>query len=162
MNLERRIKNLERKYNWPDSDSVLLSHKWDDQEKEEVERLRRIDEIREEANNARIARCEAKMKEVGEEKFMNLIHHYSGGEGWSDYEGRTEIEEEYWKLSKEQHDVNWYRDHGKAYREEDDPQAKFGENHTKEEWAALEKRMETNRDINTTKEESKGESSTEW
>lgn len=95
----------------------------------ELERFRRLYEIQDKANDARIARCEAKMKEVGKEKFMDLIHYRNNvdGEpkGWSDYEGRTEIEIEYAKLAKEQHDLAWLREFGKPWRMEDDPNAKF-------------------------------------
>jgi hypothetical protein len=127
LNLERKIKDLEKKLQpWSDSSTAAesLSEIWDEDEKEEVRRLQRIEEIEEQANNARIARCEAKMAEVGEERFMKMIHHWDG-ESWSDYEGRTPIEEEYWRLSAEQYAIDWYRKLGKPYRMEDDSSARF-------------------------------------
>jgi hypothetical protein len=114
----KEIERLEKKL------SQSIGEKWDIDEKlidEEELRLRRMDEIWQEANDLRVARCEAKMAEVGREKFMEMIH--SGD--WSDYEGRTEIEHEYWRLWNEQFNVDWLRDHGKPYAKEDDPQAKF-------------------------------------
>lgn len=126
-NLDRAVRDLER--------ISSRSEKWDINDKlldeldEEEGRLRRMDEIWQGANNNRIARCEAKMAEVGREKFMALIHYWNDVEGepkgWSDSEGMTEIEKEYWRLWKGQHDLNWFREHGKPYDIKDDPNAKF-------------------------------------
>lgn len=116
----------------------LPSETWDAEEKvneEELQKIEsyirrreRIEAIRDIANNERIARCERKMAEVGKDEFMRLIHGWggeSGRESWSDFEGRTEIEIEYDRLRIEEHHEDWFREHGKPYRMEDDPNAKF-------------------------------------
>lgn len=125
MDPNKEIERLEKKL------SQSMSEKWNGKEKlldEEERRLRRMEEIWEVANNARVARCEAKMAEVGRDEFMNLIHGWGGESGkelWSDFEGRTDIEKEYWRLWQEQHDLDWFRKHGKPYDKKDDPNAKF-------------------------------------
>lgn len=109
--------NKEKKFNRSFS---APSEMWDKGEAY-IKRRERIEEIWKEANDLRIARCEAKMKEVGKEKFMDLIH---SGE-WSDSEEMTEIEKEYCRLSNEEFLEDWEREHGKPYRMEDDPNAQF-------------------------------------
>lgn len=121
--LDRALKNLANKGGFdvlPDSPSI--SNKWDINEDKEKRRLARMEAIWKEANDLRVARCEAKMAEVGGlNAFLDLTE---SGE-WSDSEGMTEIEKEYWRLWKEQHDLNWFREHGKSYDMKDDPNAKF-------------------------------------
>jgi hypothetical protein len=141
--VERLEKKLPRSFVEEFTDSISKSEGWDDAEKEDARRLLRMEEIWEQANNARVARCERKMAEVGRDRFMELIHGWAeDGKTWSDYEGRTEIEKEYWRLWKEQHDLEWFREHGKPYDIKDDPQAKFGPELTKEHMEALTKKME--------------------
>jgi hypothetical protein len=131
LNLDKAIKNLEKKL-WPGLNTgpsdyffysciEFKSHKWD-VEKEEVRRLQRIEEIRDKANDLRVARCEAKMKEVGGlVPYLELIEIGK----WSDADEWTPIEEEYHRLAREQFEIDWFREHGKPYRMEDDPNAKF-------------------------------------
>lgn len=115
---------------------TLPSEIWDAEEVEADEELQkmeaylrrreRIEEIWKEANDTRIARCERKMKEVGKDRFMELIHGWNDdGEQWSDSDEMTEIEKEYVRLTVEEFHEDWQREHGKPYRMEDDPNAKF-------------------------------------
>lgn len=138
MNLERKIKDLAKRFN--DNNISIPSITWDFEEEESDEEIRRmeaylkrrerINEIFDEANNTRIARCERKMAEVGKVEFMNLIHGWGGESGkelWCDSEPNeiTEIEKEYYRLRSEEFHEDWFRDHGKPYAKEDDPQAQF-------------------------------------
>jgi hypothetical protein len=139
--LERKVKDLVDKFNEANPNSIPISfpnETWDAEEKfneEELQKIEaylrrreRIDEIHDEANNTRIARCERKMAEVGKDEFMNLIHGWGGESGkelWSDSEGMTEIEKEYLRLRNEEFLEDWQREHGKPYDMKDDPNAKF-------------------------------------
>lgn len=138
MNLERKIRDLAKRFN--DNNISIPSITWDFEEEEsdeEIQRMEpylkrreRINEIFDEANNTRIARCERKMAEVGKDEFMNLIHGWGGESGkklWSDSEPNeiTEIEKEYYRLRNEEFHEDWFREHGKPYDSKDDPNAKF-------------------------------------
>lgn len=145
MNLDREIKRLEKKLQSdPNFDFEYMSNAegWDSDEKQEVKRLQRMEEIHEEANNARVARCEAKMREVGGTRpYLDLIE---SGE-WSDSMEWTPIEEEYHRLAREQFDIEWFRKYGKPYRLGDAEkygETKFGPTLTKEHMEALAKKME--------------------
>jgi hypothetical protein len=84
-----------------------------------------MEEIWKEANDTRVSRIDIESSKRG---YFNTRDFVSSDEyvDWSlNEEKLTPIEEEYLSLRSEQFHVDWYREHGKPYRMEDDPNAQF-------------------------------------
>lgn len=135
MNLNREADKLGNKFNEKNnSDNALFKfhEKWDaeeiaaDKELQDAElylkRAARLEEIDDLATKSYSDRCDAKLAEVGGAD--NLLKLVDSGE-WNSCDEMTEIEKEAVYLRKELFHQEWFWEHGKPYRMEDDPNAKF-------------------------------------
>ncbi len=96
-----------------------------DEEYKEIQRLNRMEEIWEQANDNRVKRREAESQKRGYTDTRDFVSSEEYATWALQDEEPTPIEIEYNGLCKEQFHLNWFRKHGEPYRMEDDPNAKF-------------------------------------